>query len=331
MIKITKIKPVYWIVGIFGLFLLFLIGSFIYIWNQAQGDKVSATFESNLSMDEDFGFPTIRKKLTEEYQPTKEVERRPEIDRLVSHEKQLQEKKVSQEELIQQLQIQLDTLVMQYARLEHQYRELSINYNRLRNAQTAGKKVNAGSANDKIRTTPGYVDFAKFFADKSVTTELGTVSTPKDVSQWVKLILYEKQNVYEQAVITFFVLDEFKLDGLTIPKKSQVEGVCKLTRSRVYVDFNRIYVGENEIAIAGTAFHLDKSRGIPARLKRDDSILESLKQHAKDAAEIIDPSTIIPNVLESETPVGREFYAEISEETMIWAKIKKKEWAQGSE
>ncbi|MCH8021500.1 hypothetical protein IH785_16785, partial [candidate division KSB1 bacterium] len=49
--------------------------------------------------------------------------------------------------------------------------------------------------------------------------------------------------------------------------------------------------------------------------------VESLKRHAMDAADIIDPSSILPDVLKLETPLSREFYAELSEETMIWGRI----------
>ena len=89
----------------------------------------------------------------------------------------------------------------------------------------------------------------------------------------------------------------------------------------MHIDFKRIYTTHAEIEIEGTAFHLDKSRGIPVRVKRDDSLVESLKRHAMDVADIIDPSSILPNVLESETHLSREFYAELSEETMIWGRI----------
>ncbi len=324
MIKIAKIRPLYWITGIVGLFLLFMAGSFMYVWNQAEGDRVNATFESNLKMNEDFGFSTIKKKLTEDYQPDIEDEKRPEIDRVVRHEKQLREKKVNQEEQIKQLQTHLDTLTARYAKLEQQYQALAVNYERLRNLKTVGRS-NSGHSTSKISKPANNIDFAKYFANKPLSTELSALSTKANASNWVKLIVYESQKVYDQSIITFFVVDEFKLDGITIPKKSQIEGICRLTRSRVHIDFNRLYVENGEIEIEGTAFHLDKSRGIPVRLKRDDNILESLKQHARDAAEIIDPSTVIPNVLESETPVSREFYAEIFEESMIWAKIQKKE------
>lgn len=324
MIKIAKIKPIHWIVGAIGAFVLFMLGSFFYVWNQTQDNRTKATFESNINLEHDFGFSTIRKKLTEDYQPPEEVEKPPEIDRLVRHEKQIQQKKVNQEELIHQLQIHLDTLTTRYVKLEQQYQALAENYERLRKSKTAAIATRGkGRSTGKINRQANNIDFAKYFANKQVSSELSAASSTGISSQWVKLILYENQKVYEQSVITFFVVDEFKLDGITVPRKSQIEGVCRLTGSRVHIDFNRLYLGDREIEIEGNAFHLDKSRGLPASLKRDDNILESLKQHARDAAEIIDPSTIIPNVLESETPVGREYYAEIFEETMIWAKIQR--------
>jgi len=263
--------------------------------------------------------------LTEQYQSEKQIDKSPEIDRLVMHEKQLQKKKVSLEELIEYLKHQLDTLATKYTKIESQYRDLSVKYDNLRHTKPAGRRTSERNTNNK--TTDG-IDFAKYFANKPVTTELSAVSSNKTISKWVKLILHESQRVYERSVITLFVIDELKLGQLTIPRTSQVEGICRLTRARLRIDFNTIYTDNGEIEIEGTAFHLDKSRGIPVHLKRDDNILESLKQHARDAAEIIDPSTLMPTILESETPVGREFYAELSEETMIWAKIKKKERGQ---
>jgi len=265
LIKIEKIKPIHWIVGASCAFVLFMFGSFLYVWNQAQDDRTRATFESNINMEDDFGFSTIRKKLTEQYQSEKQIDKRPEIDRLVKYEKQLQEKKVSQEELVEYLKHQLDTLATKYTKIENQYRDLSLKYDNLRHTKPAGRRTSERSTNNK--TTDG-IDFAKYFANKPVTTELSAVSSDRTIGKWVKLILHESQRVYEQSVITLFVIDELKLGQLTIPRKSQVEGICRLTRARVRIDFNTIYTDNSEIEIEGTAFHLDKSRGIPVHLER---------------------------------------------------------------
>ena len=321
MMKLKKIKPVYWITGTLGLFLLFLAGSFLYVWSQAQDDRVGATFESKLSMDKDFGFSTIRKKLTENYLSEKQIDKSPEIDRLVKHEKQLLEKKVNREELIEYLKHQMDTLAMKYTNLESQYRDLSRKYDNLRRTNAAGNHPRVRSANGKVNEKTDGIDFAKYFANKPVTTDLIANRDNRQSAVWVKLILNEGQKVYEQSVITLFVADDFKLGQKSIPKNSQVEGICRLTRTRLHIDFKKIYTNQFEIEIKGTAFHLDKSRGIPVRVKRDGSLVESLKRHAMDAADIIDPSSILPDVLESETHLSREFYAELSEETMIWGRI----------
>jgi len=321
LIKIEKIKPIHWIVGASCAFVLFMFGSFLYVWNQAQDDRTGATFESNINMEDDFGFSIIRKKLTEQYQSEKQIDKSPEIDRLVMHEKQLQKKKVSQEELIEYLKHQMDTLATKYTKLESQYRYLSLKYDNLRHANAASSRLRVRSANGKVNKKTDGIDFAKYFANKPVTTELTARSSNKAISKWVKLILNENQRVYEQSVITMFVVEDFKLGTLSIPKNSQVEGICRLTRTRLHIDFKRIYTTHAEIKIEGTAFHLDKSRGIPVRVKRDDGLVESLKRHAMDAADIIDPSSIFPDVLKLETPLSREFYAELSEETMIWGRI----------
>lgn len=166
------------------------------------------------------------------------------------------------------------------------------------------------------------IDFTQYFKSTASTRSQTSARPSRKAEEgyhFVQAIALENQTVYLGSIVTFQVTDAVRFeDGSAVRQGCALSGeVTQMSGSRVFIEFNDIC----GIAIEGRVYSLNRSPGIQADIKRGSSG-GRLANKAKDVLQAFDQSDIAGALMQSDYD-KRELYADLYEDLMILARIRK--------